>query len=179
MHKERGDTYIRAIGIPYRVDMEPELNPSRLDHVWLVMEVAPIGRIIVAINTLSLINRDAGYDPRVSLGIIPTHYEKRPEPLIEDHIPLDYTVLEATTDVRFTPMEPNALEELLMQKCNAAVRAEVWGELYIREHLGVHQIHSRRASCAVVRDIIGKDGGLRLYYRDGTAELLLFKFCGQ
>ena len=35
-----------------------------------------------------------------------------------------------------------------MEKMKRAVRAEVWGELYAREHLGIHQIHSRRASCA-------------------------------
>lgn len=179
MRNERREIYVRAIGIPYQVEIEPERDPSRVDHVWLTMEIAGVGRLIVAINTLSIFNRNAGYDPRVSLGILSTRYTEKPQPLLENHAPLDYMLIEATNDVPFVAMEHDPLEELLLLKCNAAVRAEVWGELYIREHLGVHQVHSRRSSCAMPRDIIGRDGGLRLYYRDGIAELLMFKFCGQ
>jgi hypothetical protein len=36
-----------------------------------------------------------------------------------------------------------------------------------------------RASCSVLRDFIGRDGAIRFYYPDMTAELLLFKYCGQ
>jgi hypothetical protein len=145
----------------------------------MTMDVGPVGRLNVAINTLSIYNRDAGYDARVRVGILPSTYTRRPEPLLMKHEPLDYTVIEATNHVEFEPYEHDPLEEFLIRKCNEALRAEVWGELYIREHLGIHQVHSRRASCAVERDIIGRDGGMRLYYRDGTAELLMFKFCGQ
>ena len=57
---------------------------------------------------------------------------------------------------------------------------QAWGDLYIREHPGIHQVHSRRASCAVPRDIVGRDGALRFYFgRDTVCETLLFKFCGQ
>ena len=179
MRNERTPISVRAIGIPYHVEIERESDPSRVDHIWLTMEVPPVGRLIVSINTLSRYNRDAGFDPRVRLGVITSRYKERPEPLLERHEPLDYTVIEATHPVEYVPMEHDPIEELLIERCNSAVRAEVWGELYIHEHLGIHQIHSRRASCAVARDIIGRDGGLRLYFRDGVAELLLFKFCGQ
>lgn len=161
------------------MEIEPERDPSRVDHVWMTMECPPVGRLIISINTLSRFNRDAGFDPRIRLSIISSRYEERPEPVLERHEPLDYTILESLHPVDYFAVDHDPLEELLITKCNAAVRAEVWGELYIREHLGIHQIHSRRASCAVDHDIIGRDGGLRLYYRDGLAELLLMKFCGQ
>ena len=178
MRNER-EIYVRAIGTPRHVQIEPEREQSRVDHVWMMMDSPPTGRLIVSINTLSIFNRNAGYDPRVRLAILTTRDNELPEPLLEEHAPLDYTIIEAMNDVHFVAMDHDPLEELLLLKCSAAVRAEVWGELYIHEHLGIHQIHSRRGSCAVSRDIIGRDGGLRLYYRDGVAELLMFKFCGQ
>lgn len=179
VRKTRGDIYVRAVGIPHHVEVEPERDPSRIDHIWLTIEVPPVGRLTVAINTLSLINLSAGFDPRVRMGIVTSTFKEKPAPLLQDHAPLDYTVLESMHEINFEPYEPEKIEDLLIRKCNAAVRAEVWGDLYIREHLGIHQVHSRRASCAVERDFIGRDGGIRLYYREGFAELLLFKFCGQ
>jgi hypothetical protein len=179
VRSERDPIYVRAVGIPYRVESEPEDDPSRIDHVWLTLEVPPIGRLNVAINTLSRYNRDAGFDERIRIGILPSTYARKPEPLLESRDPLDYTVIEAMNAIDFVPMDHDPAEALLIEKCNAAIRAEVWGELYIQKHLGIHQVHSRRASCAVARDIIGQDGALKLYYRDGLAELLMFKFCGQ
>jgi hypothetical protein len=173
------DIYVRAVGIPHRVEGEQADDPSRVDHVWLSLDVAPIGKINVAINTMSRYNRDAGFDERIRLGILPSTYSRRPERLLESRAPLDYTVIEAMNTIDFVPIEHDPIEALLIDKCNSAIRAEVWGELYIRQHLGIHQVHSRRASCAVERDIIGRDGALKLYYRDGLAELLMFKFCGQ
>ena len=38
---------------------------------------------------------------------------------------------------------------------------EAWGELYFRNQLGIHQVHSRRASCSVPQDHIGRDGAIR------------------
>ena len=73
----------------------------------------------------------------------------------------------------------SASAALLIARTRAAVRIEVWGELYRRGHLGLHQIHSRRASCAVSTDLIGHDGALRFYLPEGKAEMFLFKYCGQ
>jgi hypothetical protein len=57
---------------------------------------------------------------------------------------------------------------------------EAWGDFYFRAHIGVHQIHSRRASNAVPRDLIGRDGAIQFYYREPRVrEMLLFKFAGQ
>ena len=76
--------------------------------------------------------------------------------------------------------ERPALETLLTEKTGRALFIEAWGELYIRNHLGIHQVHSRRASCSVRQDYKGRDGALRFYYGgNATAEMLLFKYCGQ
>jgi hypothetical protein len=81
--------------------------------------------------------------------------------------------------VPFVEYERPALEALLTEKTRAALFIEAWGELYVRTHLGLHQVHSRRASCSVLTDYVGRDGAIRFYFREGTAEMLLFKYCGQ
>ncbi len=92
---------------------------------------------------------------------------------------LDYHALENASPATYIEYERPALELLLTQKTRDAVLVEAWGELYVRSHLGIHQVHSMRASCSVPRDLVGRDGAIRFYFPDGTAELLLFKYCGQ
>ena len=53
------------------------------------MESPPVGRIVVAVNTLSRWNRDAGFDGRVRLAVIPMTYTELPEPVVTKSIPLD------------------------------------------------------------------------------------------
>ena len=75
------------------------------------------------------------------------------------------------------PLERPALERLLIDAAHRAICVEAWGEFYIRAHIGVHQIHSRRASHAVPREVIGQDGAIRFYFRESnTSEMMLFKF---
>ena len=77
-------------------------------------------------------------------------------------------------------MERTALETMLKTKVDRAILVEAWGAFYRRGRLGIHQVHSRRASCSVRTDYVGRDGALRLYYReDSAAEMFLFKYCGQ
>ena len=92
---------------------------------------------------------------------------------------LDYHSLEAAAPVVYVEYERPALEVLLTDKAQLSVFVEAWGELYVRVHVGIHQVHSMRASCSVARDLIGRDGAIRFYFGDGTAEMLLFKYCGQ
>ena len=171
--------YVHAVGIPYHVQIEHHRDVSRVDHIWLNLEVPPCGPLRLSVNTLSRWNRDAGHDGRVRLGIVTSKYTERPVPILEPAEPLDYRVIEAEFPTSFTPLERQPLEQLLMRKGNAAVRIEAWGELYIRERLGMHQFHSRRASCAVSTDLLAHDGALKFYYPDQVAELLMFKYCGQ
>jgi len=93
---------------------------------------------------------------------------------------LDYHVLENISPVTYIEYERPALELLMTEKTNRAILIEAWGELYVRAHLGIHQVHSMRASCSVPRDLQGRDGAIRFYYAEkNQAELLLFKYCGQ
>lgn len=171
--------YVHFIGIPYDVMVEPHPDQTMVDHVWYEVEIPPCGRLRMSINTSSRLNQRAGFDPRVRMATIPSVYESRPEPLIEVAPPLDYRDLEAEQPVEYVRYEHDPIEALLLAKGKRAVRVEAWGELYIHNHLGVHQFHSRRASSAVPVDIVGRDGAIKLYYADHTAELLLFKFSGQ
>ncbi|HEY5793053.1 MAG TPA: DUF2278 family protein, partial [Chthoniobacterales bacterium] len=76
--------------------------------------------------------------------------------------------------------ERDRLGWLLLEWTAQARLLEVWGTPYRRKQEGVHQIHSRRASCAVAEDIRGRDGALRFYFdEEREARMVFFKFCGQ
>ena len=171
--------FVHVTGVPYTVEVEQSEDPLRVDHVWITLEVPPFGRVRASINTISRFNRDAGFDSRVRVGIVPGTWEEKPANGLVEEPGQDYAMIEAAVPVTYEFHEHDHLVELLLTKAKTAVRAEVWGELYVQDHLGVHQIHSRRASCAVTRDLKGRDGALKLYYTDNTSELFLFKFCGQ
>ena len=171
--------FVHVTGVPYAIEMEPGEDLARLDHVWLTLEVPPFGRVRVVINTLSRLNRDAGFDARVRVAIVAGSWSEKPETGLIEEQGQDYALIERAVPVSYTFYEHEALAELLILRAKRAVRAEVWGDLYAKDHLGVHQIHSRRASCAVLIDLKNRDGALKLYYGDNTAELFLFKFCGQ
>ena len=99
---------------------------------------------------------------------------------IEQHKGLDYAEIEKGQTIDYTSYERPILEKLLTEKATRAVFIEAWGEFYFRKERGIHQVHSRRASCSVLRDEIGRDGAIRFYFGDTpTAEMLLFKYCGQ
>ncbi len=177
--RTRPAKFVHVCGVPYAVAREVAGNPADADHLHLTLEVPPYGRLRAAVNTFSRLNRDAGFDPRIRVGIVSSTYEKKPEPSLEELPGQDYAQLEAILPISYEHFDHEPFAELLMEKMKRAIRADVWGELYARDHLGIHQIHSRRASCAVALDLHNRDGALQLYYPDNVAELLLFKFCGQ
>jgi hypothetical protein len=178
--RTRPAKFVHVRGVPYTVTHEVAENPEDADHIHLTLEVPPFGRLRAAVNTFSRLNRDAGFDPRVRMAIIAAPYEKKPDPGLEELPGQDYAQLEAILPITYEFYDREALATLLMEKMKRAIRAEIWGELYARDHLGIHQIHSRRASCAVAIDLKNRDGALKLYYpTDNLSELLLFKFCGQ
>ena len=172
--------FVHVRGIPYTVAVEESEDPLKVDHVYLNVEAPPFGRLRVAINTLSRLNRDGGFDGRVRVGIIRSTYTEKPTASLEECAGLDYTKQEEKHNVVYETYEHEALVELLVAKMKAAIRAEIWGELCASDHIGIHQVHCRRASCAVATDLKARDGALKLYYpQDNLAEAFLFKFCGQ
>lgn len=172
--------FVHLVGVPYLVEAEAAAEPEKLDHVWLTIEVPPFGRMRIALNTISRLNRDGGFDPHMQMAIVPSTYAEKPPPGFEEFPGFDYAKMETKQKAHYAPYERDALRELLVAKAKTAVRVEAWGELYASDHIGLRQIHSRRKSSAVKQDLTNRDGAVKLYYAaENAAELLLFKFDGQ
>jgi hypothetical protein len=153
--------------------------PANIDHFWITVGLGVGEPIRVALSTHSRQNANAGFDPRMRLGLVASTWSELPPAGLAKSGCLDYRAIEAASPVSYAEIDRLALELLLTNKAKAAMLVEAWGELYVRTHLGVHQIHSMRASCSVARDVVGRDGAIRFYFDGGQAELLLFKYCGQ
>ena len=138
------------------------------------------GPLRIALSTHSRQNAAAGFDPRLRVAVIASLGPDLPVAGILPSNGLDYALLEAETPVTYLEYARPELEALLTDKTRRAIFIEAWGELYVRNHLGIHQVHSRRASCSVPTDFVGRDGAIRFYFtEDAHCELLLFKYCGQ
>ena len=86
----------------------------------------------------------------------------------------DYSEVEEREQVVYREVNDLALQTLLMDTAKRSVMIEAWGDLYLRDHVGLHQVHSRRASAAVT--LAGRDGAIRFYFANNVCELLLMKF---
>jgi hypothetical protein len=166
-------------GEPVAFAAEIDKVAGNIDHFWITIRMGDLGPLRIALSTHSRQNAAAGFDARVRLGVVATSWEGLPAAGMVESPGLDYARIEADTPVKFVEFERPPLEVLLTEKTRRALFVEAWGELYVRTHLGLHQVHSRRASCSVLSDYVGRDGAIRFYYPDGTAEMLLFKYCGQ
>ncbi len=172
--------YRRGVGRPTAVLLEPASDPARIDHVWGTLDLGDGRNLRAVINTMSLRNQAAGFDDRVHLGIVRSTFDQLPPTGIFPAEGLDYDAIAAQTNVFFETFARPELETLFCDKLRLADCVEAWGDLFDRTGPGIHQIHSRRASCAVAEDIRGRDGAFKCYdQRTKTAELYLVKFCGQ
>jgi len=177
-HLLPGVPLVRAVGPIVGAELEEHDNPDEIDHVLIRMD--PGEEIVVAVNTLSKRNRLAGFDSRVRVGMVRGTWDVLPEPGADICGRMDYADIESQTNVFYEHMGREELEILLMESCFRACLLEVWGAPYHQRRQGIHQIHSRRASCAAAEDITGRDGALKFYFEEARATLmLLFKFCGQ
>jgi hypothetical protein len=171
--------FVRVAGEPTGFAIERERDPDRIDHLWISVRAGRFGVLRITINTSSLRNRDLGLDSRVFLGILESDWSQLPAADVVVSETLDYAAITASHAVRFHQYERSALESLIAEKIARALFVEGWGELYVRGHPGIHQVHSRRASHAFKTDHVGRDGAVQFYFDDGHAEKLLFKFFGQ
>lgn len=178
LFSRRGE-FVRVSGELAGVLVESSDRPEKVDHVWLDIRAGDFGHLRISLSTCSRQSRAAGFDSRVWIGTVRSTWEALPAAGLFPGKPLNYAVIESTHPIDYVPYERPMLEALLIEKAGRAVCAEAWGELYVRTHAGVHQIHSRRASFAVPVDQIGQDGALQFYYQDSACEMLLFKFAGQ
>ena len=176
---KHGD-FVHVTGVPIGFAAEIDRVPSNIDHFWITIGIGGTEPLRIALSTHSRQNAAAGFDPRVRVGVISSGWQKLPPPEMVCCRGLNYHEIEAVENVTYIEYERPALETLLAEKAGRAIFIEAWGELYVRNHLGIHQVHSRRASCSVPQDHIGRDGAIRFYFGgDATAEMLLFKYCGQ
>jgi hypothetical protein len=172
--------FVHVVGVPYLVEQPPQEDPALLDALWLTIEVPPYGRLRVVLNTTSRANRAAGADDRVWLGIVAGTWAEKPAPALNEDLGQDYRKIEAAFGVTYQAHDRESLAALLTERAKKAIRAEVWGDLYAQETLGVRQVHCRRESSGVKEDLRNHDGALKLYYAEGnTTEIFLFKFFGQ
>ncbi len=169
---------VRAAGRILNAELEFHVNPQQVDHVWIRIDA---GReVLVAVNTFSRRNLLAGFDPRIRVGTVRDTWSVLPRAGFEPCPRLDYAEIEAAQNVFFEHYAQDALEKYLLRLAREAAVLEVWGAPYRQLKQGIHQVHSRRRSCAVAEDISGRDGALKFYFeKECLSLLLLFKFCGQ
>jgi hypothetical protein len=171
---------VRVVGDHLKGRVETPGHIRHPDHFWISVDPGFGMRILVSVNTCSHRNAEAGFDPRVRLGILRGNWEELPERGFNECRRFSYGDLPGQDTVDFRPLERVVLEQLLLDRVSAAAMIEVWGAPYHRDHPGIHQIHSRSASCAVAESSEGLDGALRFYFgEERRTETLLFKFCGQ
>lgn len=172
--------FVRAAGDSLHAEVEKHPNPDEVDHVWITMDIGIPERVVVSVNTLSKRNRVAGFDSRIRVGLVRGTWAQRPPRGAEVCPHFNYAGIEGASNVFYEHHDHREMESLLLSRCARACLMEVWGVPYKKPRLGLHQIHSRRASCAVAEDIVNRDGALKFYYeQDQATEMFLFKFCGQ
>ena len=176
----RADEFVVGVGELIGFQVESDIDPLKIDHVWVTIRAGRFGPLQVSINTYSLKHAADGFDPRMRVGALTSSWSQLPESGIFPVTGLDYAELERAQAIEYREVERTALETMLKAKLDRAILVEAWGAFYRRDGVGIHQVHCRRASCSVRTDYVGRDGALRFYYReDSAAEMFLFKYCGQ
>ena len=175
----RADEFVVGAGELISFASEMELDPGKIDHFWITIRAGNFGLLQISISTWSLKHAAEGFDPRMRVGVLPSNWSQLPASGVFPAKGLDYATLERANPLVYREMERPDLEQLLAAKAARAIFVEAWGALYLRDRLGIHQVHSRRASCSVRTDYIGRDGAIRFYFPDKTGEMILFKYCGQ
>ncbi|MEO8044171.1 MAG: hypothetical protein ABI674_04640 [Spartobacteria bacterium] len=175
----RADEFVVVAGEPANFQVEADSDPLKIDHVWITIRAGRFGRLRIAISTWSLKHAADGFDARMRVGVIAAPWTQLPESGVFPAYGLDYGEFERQQSIVYPETERPVLEKMLREKTERAICVEAWGALYLRDRLGIHQVHSRRASCSVRTDYVGRDGAVRFYFPERTAEMILFKYCGQ
>lgn len=170
--------FVRVAGEPVGFAIEHDKDPARVDHLWISVRAGRFGLLRITLNTSSLRNQLLGFDPRVSIGIVESRWNHLPTAGVDLSEPRDYSAI-AGSALPFRAYEHVALENFVAEKVDRALFVAAWGELYVRGHSGIHQVHSRRASLAFPNGQAGRDGSVQFYFENSRAEMLLFKFYGQ
>lgn len=180
IRRSHGQIY-HVVGRPVHWELERAPCAEKVDHVWITLDVQDHGLVRASLSTESSRNKDAGFDPRVRIGMVPRTVDELPREAIRQHAGLDYAAIESAQPAEFPHYDKRAAESLMLERAARAELIEVWGHPYVNRHLGVHNIHSMRGSCAMPEDGDGGDGGILFHYGapQDSSELVLIKFCGQ
>jgi len=173
------DEFMRGAGELVSFAKEVNRDPNKSDHFWITIRAGDFGPLQISISSYSLKNLANGFDPRMRVGVVSSPWSQLPVSGLFPAAKLDYAEFERVRPILYREMERSALEEYLTVKTRRAIFIEAWGAFYLRGKPGIHQIHSRRASCSVRTDYVGRDGAVRFYYRESLAEMILFKYWGQ
>ncbi len=156
------------------------MNPEKVDHVWIRIQVKDLGRFLVVINTFSIRNHTAGFDARIAVGRYRTEDATPPPAGLEPMDRFDYGEQEKAANIFYEHLDREGMETLLLESSRSAAMLTAWGDFFCRNTMGIHQVHSRRQSCAVPQDVRGRDGGVTFYYAEPAHSVtFFFKFCGQ
>ena len=175
----RQDEFVAVAGEIVTFEKEAAADPGKNDHFWITIRAGEFGLLRISISTWSLKHLADGFDPRMRVGVVASDWSELPGSGVFPADGLNYADFERANPIVYQQMERTALEALLTAKAGCAIFVQAWGALYLRDRLGIHQVHSRRASCSVRTNYVGRDGAVRFYYRENAAEMLLFKYCGQ
>lgn len=170
---------VRVSGHPVGHRQEPNRDPNRVDHLFISLRAGSVGLVEIALNTYSLRNFRRGLDPRVRVGVVSSTWNVLPLAGVFASNGFDYEAVESGNEVVYQEYEREALEEFFIAKARGSVCVEGWGDLYLRSHPGVHQVHSRRKNAVSPGDQQNRDGAVRFYFPDNATELVLLKFFGQ
>ncbi|MFV0338589.1 MAG: hypothetical protein ACK5LK_10165 [Chthoniobacterales bacterium] len=176
----RESEFGHVVGTPHRAQVEEAAQEKHVDHVWITLNIERQESLELSVSTFSNRNHAAGFDPRIRIGCVKSEWKELPQHCIEPAHGFAYETIEQQHNIYYETYEKEDVESLLLEKTNRATLIEAWGKPYQRRRLGLHQIHSMRASCAVKESLLNQDGALRFYFKEpNLSEILLLKFCGQ
>lgn len=174
---------VRVCGDDLSARVEEHRNEDKIDHVWISVQCGLPSPVTVSVNTLSIRNRSGGFDPRIRLGRVSGLTPHLPRAGCDIMPGFDYAQVEQDMNIFYETLDRPDVEKTLIELTTSAALLEAWGAPYRRHGTaGLHQVHSRRASCAVQEDLLHRDGGLKFYTPDHGAfrwTMVLIKFCGQ
>lgn len=160
--------------------IENSQRVENIDHVFVTLDAGLPLPVTLSLNTVSFRNRVAGHDPRIRLASLRWRWTRLPARGLYPLEFFDYETVELLENADYRVLGRTEMEEYFALHCANCRLIEAWGVPYHRAEPGLHQIHSRRASCGVPEDLRGRDGAIRFYFNeDQRSELVLLKFCGQ
>ena len=90
----RADEFVVGAGEAIGFQVESDIDPRKIDHVWVTIRAGRFGPLRVSINTYSLKHAADGFDPRMRVGVIASQWSQLPESGIFPAAGLDYAELE-------------------------------------------------------------------------------------